>query len=580
MRHGARARFVPRRSVAFSTYASSLADASARRHARASSVVRTLQRRAAAGMLATTRRLQLRVHLLRCVRARRAARRLPEALRQRLRSAADPAAARPARRQRPRTITRRADASATGRSTSSGTRRSPPRSPASRRRTASAFGTRRLRLDVRRAEVRSSLRISSPYAFSLAEPSSVTRVSRLRITTLRFVFAALFALAGAARADGIVGRFLSGRFPRDRRRIARHAVIGFGAAGAVARTPVIFLHGNNDTPFPTACDPFGKMQALAQYLADHGYATERAVGPRLPGRPVRPGRRPDAALAHRAHRRRPTCPTCAASSHAVLATPARSEVDIVGHSLGVVARARVDAPGRRPPPRAAPGRDRRAQPRHHQLLAVAAELLPGCRRLAASRREARSASELGSPDTPFLRAPEPGRDTPRPDARARDPQRRHELRLLPDCRTAFSRRFPADRFVRQCRPTSRRARGCKGADELDLTGQGAFDPILGTDAPRHPELAADLAGDVRVPQLAFAPTHPLSSAFSVPRDAPGTRRARRRARAPTLPRSARRACGAPRRCRSAAPSSSCSRAGSSRSPRTRGRLRAPSARRA
>jgi len=45
-------------------------------------------------------------------------------------------------------------------------------------------------------------------------------------------------------------------------------LIGFGAAGAVTRTPVIFIHGNNDTPFPTACNPFCRVQAFAQYFAD------------------------------------------------------------------------------------------------------------------------------------------------------------------------------------------------------------------------------------------------------------------------------------------------------------------------
>src|SRR5207253_3937770 len=57
-------------------------------------------------------------------------------------------------------------------------------------------------------------------------------------------------------------------------------LIGFGAAGTVSRTPVVFVHGNNDTPFPTACNPFGKVQAFAQNLADNGYSTSElwAVG--------------------------------------------------------------------------------------------------------------------------------------------------------------------------------------------------------------------------------------------------------------------------------------------------------------
>src|SRR5882672_9056916 len=55
-------------------------------------------------------------------------------------------------------------------------------------------------------------------------------------------------------------------------------VIGFGAAGRVKHTPVIFLHGNNDTPFATACNPFGYIHAMAQFFADHGYAASELWG--------------------------------------------------------------------------------------------------------------------------------------------------------------------------------------------------------------------------------------------------------------------------------------------------------------
>jgi len=52
-----------------------------------------------------------------------------------------------------------------------------------------------------------------------------------------------------------------------------------GAYGdSVARTPVIFVHGNNDTPFPAACNPFERVQAMAQYFADNGYATSELWG--------------------------------------------------------------------------------------------------------------------------------------------------------------------------------------------------------------------------------------------------------------------------------------------------------------
>ncbi len=49
-------------------------------------------------------------------------------------------------------------------------------------------------------------------------------------------------------------------------------VIGFGSdVGRAEHVPVIFLHGNNDSPFPTACNPFGRIQAFAQFFLDHGY---------------------------------------------------------------------------------------------------------------------------------------------------------------------------------------------------------------------------------------------------------------------------------------------------------------------
>ena len=55
-------------------------------------------------------------------------------------------------------------------------------------------------------------------------------------------------------------------------------VIGFGGAGPVHRIPVIFLHGNNDTPFPTACNPYGDVHRIAQYLADNGYEPSELWG--------------------------------------------------------------------------------------------------------------------------------------------------------------------------------------------------------------------------------------------------------------------------------------------------------------
>src|SRR6185369_14305490 len=94
------------------------------------------------------------------------------------------------------------------------------------------------------------------------------------------VLAALGAIAAPAYAAGTVGSTLPDGFPAIEDTSLHKPLIGFGAAGTVTRTPVIFIHGNNDTPFPTACNPFGRVQAFAQFLADSGYSTSElwAIG--------------------------------------------------------------------------------------------------------------------------------------------------------------------------------------------------------------------------------------------------------------------------------------------------------------
>jgi len=87
----------------------------------------------------------------------------------------------------------------------------------------------------------------------------------------RWIQRAAAACAGAAlctlaHAGGMVGTTLPAGFPAIEDASLGKPLIGFGAAGPVHRTPVIFIHGNNDTPFPTACNPFGSMQAFAQFL--------------------------------------------------------------------------------------------------------------------------------------------------------------------------------------------------------------------------------------------------------------------------------------------------------------------------
>jgi len=91
--------------------------------------------------------------------------------------------------------------------------------------------------------------------------------------------AGVFAVAaGTAGAAGTVGTSFPPGFPTIVDASLGTPVIGFGAAGPVRRTPVIFLHGNNDTPFATSCNPYGQVHAIAQYLADHGYEPSELWG--------------------------------------------------------------------------------------------------------------------------------------------------------------------------------------------------------------------------------------------------------------------------------------------------------------
>ncbi len=111
-------------------------------------------------------------------------------------------------------------------------------------------------------------------------------------------------------------------------------VIGFGAQGKVNRVPVIFLHGNNDTPFPTACNPYGAVHSFAQFFAQNGYQPSElwALGYQgdqcdlLTDPTLRSGI---------AHSTAAAVPMLRAFVAAVLAYTGAHRVDIVAHSLGV-----------------------------------------------------------------------------------------------------------------------------------------------------------------------------------------------------------------------------------------------------
>src|SRR5262249_32461674 len=160
---------------------------------------------------------------------------------------------------------------------------------------------------------------------------------RSRARMVAGIFAAWVAvhlvLAGTVTADP-VETALPSDFPVILDASLGVPVLGFGAGGPVQRTPVIFLHGNNDTPFPTMCNPLGYIHNLAQFFADHGYSPSELWGLGYQGDQcdlfINPTNRSGVA-----HSTVANVPDLRAFVEAVLDYTGAKQVDIVAHSLGV-----------------------------------------------------------------------------------------------------------------------------------------------------------------------------------------------------------------------------------------------------
>ena len=303
--------------------------------------------------------------------------------------------------------------------------------------------------------------------------------------------AAAVTLVAAAQAAGTVGNSFPAGFPviEDATLVGK-PVIGFGAAGPVTRTPVIFLHGNNDTPFATACNPsYGRIQALAQYLADNGYATSELWGLGYQG--DRCDVNADQTVRSRiGHTNAANVPDLRRFVRAVLAYTGAKEVDIVAHSLGVtLTREWI--------------RQDRAQRQVRRFVAIdgpnqgiincspnAANYwqLPG---LGSFTPQSEVCQELGSPNTPFLRllngkhGDGAGRDHDEHSRTGKDSVRTLVIRNADKGFVYFPLQdgvltpVPAeDSFGKPVDFSGSAA--IEGAEQLDLVGQGAYDPILGT----------------------------------------------------------------------------------------------------
>ena len=155
------------------------------------------------------------------------------------------------------------------------------------------------------------------------------------ITALLLFGAGGSANAGSPGTNVAIGTTFPDHFPVIRNFYLGKPVIGFGSdVGRIEHVPVIFLHGNNDTPFATACNPLGRMQAFAQFFLDHDYRPSELWGLGYQGDQCD-------LLQDNTHRSGISHATAAAVPilrefvRAVLDFTGAKRVDIVAHSLGV-----------------------------------------------------------------------------------------------------------------------------------------------------------------------------------------------------------------------------------------------------
>jgi pimeloyl-ACP methyl ester carboxylesterase len=253
-------------------------------------------------------------------------------------------------------------------------------------------------------------------------------------------------------------------------------VLGFGAAGPVRRTPVIFLHGNNDTPYPTACNPYGRVHDIAQYLADNGYAPSELWGLGYQGDQCDTIATPTNKSGI-AHSTLANIPDLDRFVRAVLAYTGAKRVDVVGHSLGVtLARAwmksmhtghlvrrlvAIDGPNHGIV-------DCSPDPANYFQLPAFGGFTP----------DSAICQEYGRADSPFLTWLNRGDETPGPTRYLviRNVGPDFVYASAPD---GFFPAVPAEDSLGRPHDFSDSA-SLRGAPELTLTGQGQYDPILGT----------------------------------------------------------------------------------------------------
>jgi pimeloyl-ACP methyl ester carboxylesterase len=311
------------------------------------------------------------------------------------------------------------------------------------------------------------------------------------------VAALVAALVAGAHASAAVGTSFPAGFPVITDASLGAPVIGFGAAGPLEHTPVIFLHGNNDTPFPTVCNPFGHVHDFAEYFAAHGYTPAELWGLGyqgdqcdLIGTPTNRSGIAHSTLANVADLR--------AFVHAVIDYTGSRQVDIVGHSLGVtLARAwlredhayrlvrrfvAIDGPNHGIT-------DCSPSPANYWQLSVLGGFTP----------TSAICQEYGSPDTPFLRWLNRGSEL-QGATRVLVIRNADTSFVYFSAQDGFIAPVPAEDYNGNPHDFSQSAT-LHGSRQVDLTGQGLFDPILGTahlgilNSPETWQLALDFLTD-------------------------------------------------------------------------------------
>jgi pimeloyl-ACP methyl ester carboxylesterase len=105
-------------------------------------------------------------------------------------------------------------------------------------------------------------------------------------------------------------------------------------AALVARTPVVFVHGNNDTPYPTDCNrQYGHMQRFAQFFHERGYARSELWAIGWQGEQCDLQTNPPARSGE-THTVAANVADLRAFVRAVLDYTGARRVDVVAHSLG------------------------------------------------------------------------------------------------------------------------------------------------------------------------------------------------------------------------------------------------------